>query len=85
MAIEAFVHADRVDDAFALLVVAYSLANPYFEPSPPNSGHWTITPLQILSAIDAAEIPLDTNLLNVLIFREVRLKHVVNAAPCSTR
>ena len=76
---------DRLDDAFALLYSVgiqpgkrpiYRTFLAKLRDSRPLDHH---SFAKLLSAIDAAEIPLDTNLLNVLISREVRLKRTVNA------
>lgn len=85
MAIEAFIHADKVDEAFALLhrvgiqsgkrpIHRKFLAN--LRDSRPLDHH---SFSKLLSAVDAAGIPLDTSLFNVLIAREVRLNRAVNA------
>jgi len=83
--IDGFIQADMIDKAFDLLnrvgiqpgkrpIHRTFLAN--LRDSRPLDHH---SFSKLLSAIDGTGIPLDTSLLNIVISREVRLKHALNA------
>lgn len=85
VSIEAFIQADMVDEAFDLLNRVGIQPGEYPIHRTFLANLRDLRPLdhhsfsKLLSAIDAAGIPLDTSLLNVVISREVRLEHAQNA------